>query len=73
MLHEPFLLDHRLILFNLVRQQQEKVNYESMDHLIWTFYQEELQDKFCGFLNVFGTVEDTEICGVSATGHCLFT
>jgi hypothetical protein len=51
---EPSLLDHRHILFDLVRQQEEKVNYRNVQ----TTCCKELQVKL--HFGHFGTVKDTE-------------
>jgi hypothetical protein len=55
---EPSLLDHRHILFILVGEQEEKVNYRNPWTTRWASYRKELQDSGSR---------------VSAASHCLFT
>lgn len=48
------------------------VDYTNPQATCQVFYWEELREVLMGLPVRFGTVEDTESCGTSVVGQCLF-
>jgi hypothetical protein len=58
---QPSLSDHKHVLFSVVGEQEENVNYRDRVSTYWASSRGELQGKFAGFPVNFGTVEDIAI------------